>query len=507
MINCDKCKTENEDSADFCENCGDKLVPKTLCCPDCGLYNKATAKFCNSCGTNLITGKAKEWILDNRYEILGEIKSGAMGAVYQALDQRLGIKVAVKKLFNNGGNPDEILKSQEMFKREAAILSSLHHSCLPKVNDYFSASDEKGRNSNFIVMSLIQGEDLETYLGKNKPPLPLEKATDYILKVSDILQYLHSQTPPVIHRDLKPSSIMLSNESFFLVDFGIAKALEGNRTGTMIGTPGYASPDQCRGNDHISNDIYSLGALFHYLLTGRDPERQTNNLFTFEPVRKINPQIPEHIETLIASMVEMRITDRLGSIGEVRDRLNAKPTPKKAKKTTKKTPPPAPPQPTKISEDEFLKAVKNGDIDKVEKALTQGMNVNLRTKDGWTPLYWAACKGHTRIAEILIDRGAYTNAKASNGETPLHEAAFFGHTTTIKLILSKGADVNVKNNQGFTPLHRAASQGHTATVELLISKGAYINSQTYGGVTPLSETIFMRHTNTAELLRRYGAQE
>jgi hypothetical protein len=155
MIYCDKCKTENEDSADFCKHCGDKLVPKTLCCPDCGLFNKATAKFCNSCGINLLTGAAKEWVIDNRYSIQGVIKSGAMGAVYRALDRRLGVKVAVKKLFNNGGNADDIKKSQEMFRREAEILASLHHSCLPKVNDYFSAPDETGRNSNFLVMSLI----------------------------------------------------------------------------------------------------------------------------------------------------------------------------------------------------------------------------------------------------------------------------------------------------------------------------------------------------------------
>jgi formylglycine-generating enzyme required for sulfatase activity len=251
-------------------------------------------------------------------------------------------------------------------------------------------------------MSLIEGEDLETYLGRNKLPLPLEKAKEFILKISDILEYLHSQTPPVIHRDLKPSSIMLCNGSLYLVDFGIAKTLESSKTGTMIGTPGYASPDQCRGNDHISNDIYSLGVLFHYLLTGRNPEIQTNNLFTFDPVRKQNPQVPEHIETLIASMVEMRISDRPGSAGEIRERLNEKVAHQKAKRTSKKTPPP-PPQKSKISEAEFFNAVKIGDMEKVKKALAQGMNVNKRDKDGWTPLHTAAVNGYAEIVEILVE--------------------------------------------------------------------------------------------------------
>jgi ankyrin repeat protein/tRNA A-37 threonylcarbamoyl transferase component Bud32 len=502
MINCNKCKTENEDSADYCEHCGDKLASKTVCCPVCGLYNKDKAKFCNSCGTNLITGKEKEWILDNRYKILGEIKSGAMGAVYQALDQRLDIKVAVKKLFNNGGNADDIKKSQDMFRREAAILASLHHLCLPKVNDYFSAPDENGRSSNFLVMSLIEGEDLETYLGRNKLPLPLEKAKEFILKISDILEYLHSQTPPVIHRDLKPSSIMLCNGNLYLVDFGIAKALEGSRTGTMIGTPGYASPDQCRGNDHISNDIYSLGVLFHYLLTGRNPEIQTNNLFTFEPVRKQNPQVPEHIETLIASMVEMRIADRPGSAGEVRERLNIKSAPQKAKKTAKKTPPPPKP---KISEDEFFNAVKSKDLDTVKKALAQGLSVNVRNKDGYTPLHRAAWEGLTAMVELLISLGADVNAKDNDGFMPLYHTAYKGHTATAELLILRGADVNEKDNKGLTPLHHTAYRGHTATAELLISKGADVNAKGNDGFTPLHLAAWEGHATTTKLLISKGA--
>jgi ankyrin repeat protein len=88
----------------------------------------------------------------------------------------------------------------------------------------------------------------------------------------------------------------------------------------------------------------------------------------------------------------------------------------------------------KISEDKFLNAVKNGDVNTVKKALAQGMNVNKRDKDGWTPLHLAACYCHTAILDLLISKGADVNAKGYDGATPLRVAALFGHTTTAELL-------------------------------------------------------------------------
>jgi ankyrin repeat protein/tRNA A-37 threonylcarbamoyl transferase component Bud32 len=450
-------------------------------CPDCGLENRDAAKFCTNCGTNLITGVSKKNILENRYEILGVIKSGAMGAVYRALDQRLGVQVAVKKLFNNAAGPEEAKKAEEMFKREAAILASLHHSSLPKVFDYFSASDENGKDSNFLVMSLVDGVDLETWLSHKKLPLPLNEGLDVFNKILDILLYLHSQNPPVIYRDLKPSNVMVGNGSFFLVDFGIAKLLEGGKkTGTMMGTPGYASPDQCRGNDHLSNDIYSLGVLMHYLLTGLNPEDQSRPLFVFEPVRSINPVVPFYLEKLIASMVEIVSSNRIGSAEDVKKALNGgyrKPIGSAgatasmpsyaATKAGVVYRPVTMPSGKAVSKDEFFEASKKGDVATITQALSRGLDVNIKGHRGFTPLHYAAYKGKKAAAELLIDRGADLGAKKGDGEIPLHTAARYGHIDIVELLLRKGSDPDSVDNNGRTPLDTAEKYGKAEAAKLI----------------------------------------
>ncbi|MCE1246655.1 MAG: ankyrin repeat domain-containing protein [Firmicutes bacterium] len=453
-------------------------------CPDCGLENRDAAKFCTNCGTNLITGVSRKQILENRYEILGVIKSGAMGAVYRALDQRLGVQVAVKKLFNHAADPDEAAKAEEMFKREAAILATLHHSSLPKVFDFFSAVDENGRHSNYLVMSLIEGVDLETHLSTKKLPLKVNEALDLFNKILDIMSYLHEQNPPVIYRDLKPSNIMVNNGSVYLVDFGIAKLLEGRKTGTMMGTPGYASPDQCRGNDNLSNDIYSLGVLMHFLLTGLNPEDQSRPLFVFEPVRKVNPSVPIYLEKLITSMVEIVSTNRIGSTDLVKKALNGGYRPpsyptgsmKKVASPVSTTPQPAfqpavapkpAPVPVKIlKKEEFFEAIKKGDTATVTIALSKGIDVNIRGHKGFSPLHYAAYKERKVIAELLIDNGAELDAAKSDGETPLHTAARYGHAHTAELLIMRGASTEIIDKNGRTPLQTAEKYGKTEIVKL-----------------------------------------
>jgi serine/threonine protein kinase len=146
---------------------------------------------------------------------------------------------------------------------------------------------------------------------------------DYFLQILDILQYLHTQNPPLIYRDLNPRNVMVSSGRIFLVDFGIARVFTPHEKGTAIGTPGYAPPEQYKGFAGPRSDLYSLGVMMHYLITGIDPESSTDTLFSFVPVRQVNPEVPEYLEKVIMSMVDLVPERRPSSAGETAQMIRA----------------------------------------------------------------------------------------------------------------------------------------------------------------------------------------
>jgi ankyrin repeat protein len=314
---------------------------------------------------------------------------------------------------------------------------------------------------------------------------------------------------------------MIKDDNLYLVDFGIAKALEGGKIGTMMGTAGYASPDQCRGNDSISNDIYSLGVLAHFLLTGLNPEDQSRPMFTFEPVRKYNQHIPEYIEKLVASMVEMRSADRPASVEQVRKavKLGQKKSMQQAKlsippkiagllqsityapSTSLKTPPlrhalwKKPSTAEEIAKEEFFNAAVHGDVKKIAEGLQNGMEVNMKDKKGWTPLHDSAWHGHLEAVEFLIAQGAEINARDNDGWTPLHWATLLGRTPIVEYLIQNGADVGVEDNRGWTPLHFAVYKGHTDTAQVLVKGGSDIFAKDNDGWTPLNYSGTSKKSN------------
>lgn len=293
-------------------------------CDDCGFENRDDAKFCNNCGFHLTpqAHSASPVLLNGRYKIIREVKSGAMGCVYKAEDTALDNIVAVKKLFSNPGGMDA-QEAEEHFHREAKILAKLHHRGLPKVIDYFSAPDNSGYgNSYYLVMTLIEGEDLESYIKHEKLPLPVEKVLDIVFQILDILKYLHSEEPAIIYRDIKPSNIMLSGDKVFLVDFGIARVFSHAQKGTMVGTPGYAPPEQYKGFTDKRSDIYSLGVLMHYLLTGVDPEDPDEKPFNFARISDINTKMDPKLCEIVNSMVNILPDKRPQSVEDIVKHLN-----------------------------------------------------------------------------------------------------------------------------------------------------------------------------------------
>src|SRR6185369_11374744 len=211
------------------------------------------------------TGK----ILQQRYRIDKQIGQGGMGAVYVATDERFGSVVAIK----------ETLLMDESYRkaseREARLLNSLKHQALPRVTDHFLED-----NGQFLVMEFIPGEDLGHVLERDAKPFPVDKVLNWADQLLDALEYLHTQTVPVIHRDIKPQNLKLTPRGqIILLDFGLAKGNPtdaGHQTAakSIFGySRSYASLEQIQGTGtDPRSDLYSLAATLYHLLTGTPPE-------------------------------------------------------------------------------------------------------------------------------------------------------------------------------------------------------------------------------------------
>ena len=208
-----------------------------------------------------------ETILQGRYRIIRQLGQGGMGAVYEAIDTRLDTTVALKEtLFT-----DERLRKQ--FEREARLLARLHHPALPRVSDHFAEGD-----GEFLVMQYIAGDDLAEMIARRQTPFPTEQVLTWADQLLDAIDYLHTQTPQIIHRDIKPQNLKLTPRGqIILLDFGLAKGqlaeISRVSTASIFGyTPNYAPLEQIQGlgTDNRS-DIYALAATLYHLMTGVKP--------------------------------------------------------------------------------------------------------------------------------------------------------------------------------------------------------------------------------------------
>ncbi len=303
----------------------------TITCPVCSSVNQASASYCRTCGRalqvassgvgfNTATGRLlPNSLLKQRYRILTTLGKGGMGAVYIAEDTQLGNRtVAVKEMSQSGLSSQEIAEATDNFKKEALILAGLQHHHLPNIYDHFSDS---GRW--YLVMTYIKGETLEDYLERSPgKKLPVKEALEVGIQLCTVLDYLHSQQPPIIFRDLKPSNIMRSPDGhIYLIDFGIARHFKPGqaRDTAYFGSAGYASPEQYgRAQTTPRSDIYSLGAVLHQLISGRHPATAP---FRFPPLQASGQSIPTDLGILIMQMVEMDETKRPPTMAAVKRKL------------------------------------------------------------------------------------------------------------------------------------------------------------------------------------------
>ncbi len=303
-------------------------------CPNCGKDNRDTGRFCAFCQAQLLDLLGSHIRLQYRYEIIGLLGCGSMGAVYLALDHRLGQnQVAVKENF------DVSPQAQDQFQREANVLAKLSHPNLPKVIDHFI--EPTGRQ--YLVMEYVGGDDLDTIV-QQRGALPEAQVLAWADALLDALSYLHEQPQPVIHRDIKPSNIKIAPDGKVkLVDFGLVKFFDpaNPRTSTSVrgmGTPEYAPPEQYNATGFTDNrsDLYSLGATLYHLLTGQAPApatmRMANPAMLRLP-RQLLPTLRPSTEAVIMRAMELPMNNRFQTAVEMRQALRGvvapQPTPAK----------------------------------------------------------------------------------------------------------------------------------------------------------------------------------
>ncbi|MCS7251410.1 MAG: serine/threonine-protein kinase [Anaerolineae bacterium] len=261
-------------------------------------------------------------VLQGRYRIERVLGTGGMSTVYLALDLRFSPVrrlCAIKEMISHIPDPQMRALARQSFEREAALLATLSHPSIPKIYDYFVEGER-----SYLVMEYIPGQDLETLLRCTDGMLPVEEVVNWAVQICDVLHHLHSQQPPIIFRDLKPSNIILDPHGrIFLVDFGIAKVFQAGQRGTMIGTEGYSPPEQYRGIVDPRTDLYALGATLHHLLTRQDPRLEPPFSFHERPIRRANPTVPEPLVQVIMRALEYDPERRFQSALEMKQALLA----------------------------------------------------------------------------------------------------------------------------------------------------------------------------------------
>jgi serine/threonine protein kinase len=262
-----------------------------------------------------------------RYEIVRVLGSGAMGVVYEGNDSKLHRRVAIKTIIKNAlVDPDVAADYSERFMREAQAVAKLNHPNIVTVYDF----GEEGEVAYF-VMEFIQGHELKEYLDSGVQ-FPIAKSLGYMIDLLGALDYAHSQG--IVHRDIKPANIMIDQSGRLkLTDFGVVKMLdnqEGTQAGTMVGTPGYMSPEQILGTGvSPRSDIFAAGVILYQLLTWKKPFTG-DGVFTIQqkivnedPVSpsSLNAELPPFLDRIVARALAKKPEDRYAHASEFADEL------------------------------------------------------------------------------------------------------------------------------------------------------------------------------------------
>lgn len=269
---------------------------------------------------------APDTILQSRYRVVRQLGKGGMGAVYEAIDLRLGHSVALKQTLTS----DE--EQWKQFEREARMMAWLNHPVLPRVSDYFT----EGHRA-FFVMQFVEGHDLAEIIAQQPGPMPRNAVVAWADQLLDALIYLHTHERQVIHRDIKPHNLKITpTGQIVLLDFGLAKTQIANSadaassTSVFGYTPRYAPLEQIQDlGTTPQSDIYALGATLYHLLTGVKPPDALARAAALvsarpsplKPADEINIAVGSELAAILDRAMAQNPDERYGSASEFREAL------------------------------------------------------------------------------------------------------------------------------------------------------------------------------------------
>jgi serine/threonine protein kinase len=269
---------------------------------------------------------APDAILQNRYRIIRQLGKGGMGAVYEAVDQRLDAIVALKETFS----VDDRLRQQ--FEQEARLLAQLYHPALPRVSDYFTEGERA-----FLVMQFISGADLAEIIATQPGPFPRNVVIAWADQLLDALIYLHTRDRQIIHRDIKPHNLKVTaTGGIALLDFGLAKAQSADVSSTNSSTSIFGYTRRYSPLEQIQDqgttpqsDIYALGATLYHLLTGVKPQDAlaraaalgNSKSDPLKPANEIHRAVGPEIAAILSRAMALSPEDRYASASEFRGAL------------------------------------------------------------------------------------------------------------------------------------------------------------------------------------------
>ncbi|MEL7498712.1 MAG: protein kinase [Planctomycetota bacterium] len=347
QIECPQCHqslTFKDSAPKFCQHCGKQLAPAVatrqrsnslgaglpadsmatvppsrtidiadVTIPPSGVFETATAEPPQKVGEVIGPYQTTNWL-----------GAGGMGNVWQAVEQKTGRRVALKQLCSAMVNDTDSVKR---FHQEAKLAAQISH---PHVTFIYGTGNHQG--SPYIAMELMPGTTIEDEV-EATGSLSVQKAVDYVINIIDGLQAVHAKG--MIHRDIKPSNCFIdANSEVKIGDFGLSKSVISEnanltKTGTFMGTPSYASPEQIRGQEiDARTDLYSVGATLYFMLTGQTPYRGDATSMMAQIIgdpppsaRSENDQVPRDLDLIIRKSLAKSPDDRFPSLKEFRAAL------------------------------------------------------------------------------------------------------------------------------------------------------------------------------------------
>jgi hypothetical protein len=261
--------------------------------------------------TSFVPLEPNHKLRSGKLQIVRQLAFGGLSAIYLAQENKLDMIVVKEAVIPPSADVEARRKAEARLDREARLLMQLRHQNIARVLDHFI---EDARH--YLLLEYVNGQDLRQFVKQNGPQSE-ETVKKWAGTIASIVEYLHTQDPPIIHRDLTPDNLVLRNDGeLILIDFGAANQFVGAATGTLVGKQAYIAPEQLRGKAEPQSDLYALGGTLFFLLTGRDPVP----LSVSHP-KSVLPEISDELDALIADCSTFEISDRIASAKAVGERL------------------------------------------------------------------------------------------------------------------------------------------------------------------------------------------